>query len=64
MVQYDAIQRKNNKDNKKAFNMMRYRIIESYAYDVTDDVMKNDVIRVQNTKKCNIILSLEFELLD
>jgi len=46
IVQYDAIQQKNNKDNKKAFNMMWYCIIESYAYDVTNDVMKNDVIKV------------------
>jgi len=37
MMQY---QQKNNKDNKKAFNMMRYRIIESYAYDVTGDVIE------------------------
>ena len=40
MVQYDAIQLKNNKNNRKAFNMMRYRIIESYAYDVTGDVIE------------------------
>ena len=40
MVRYDAIQLKNNKNNRKAFNMMRYRIIEGYAYDVTDDVIE------------------------
>ena len=39
MVQYDAIQLKNNKNSREAFNMMRYRIIKSYAYDVTDDVI-------------------------
>jgi len=40
MVRYNAIQLKNNKNNRKAFNMMRYRIIESYAYDVTGDVIE------------------------
>ena len=40
MVQYDAIQLKNNRNNRKAFNMMRYRIIESYAYDVTGEVIE------------------------
>ena len=40
MVQYNAIQQKNNRDNRKAFSMMRYRIIESYAYDVTGDVIE------------------------
>jgi len=39
-LRYDAIQQKNNKDNRKAFNMMRYCIIESYAYDVTGDVIE------------------------
>jgi len=51
IVRYDAIQPKNNKDNKKAFSMMRYCTIEGYAYDVTDDVIRNDVIRVWNTRK-------------
>jgi len=40
MVQYGAIRQKNNKDNRGAFNMMRYYIIESYAYDVTGDVIE------------------------
>jgi len=51
--------------------MMRYCIIKGYAYDVTDDTIEDDVImmsyesgRAQNTKKHNIIFSLEFELLD
>ena len=47
--------------------MMRYCIIESYAYDVTNDViemMSYQSRRAQSTKKRNIILSLEFELLD
>jgi len=39
MVRYNAIRTKDNKNNKKAFSMMRYRIIESYAYDVTSDVI-------------------------
>jgi len=39
MVRYDVIQTKHNKNNKKAFSMMRYRIIEGYAYDVTSDVI-------------------------
>jgi len=38
MVRYDATQKKNNKHNRKAFSMMQYRIIESYAYDITSDV--------------------------
>jgi len=51
--------------------MMRYRIIEGYAYDVINDAMEGNVImmsyesgKAQNTRKCNIILSLELELLD
>jgi len=45
MVQYDAIQQKNNKNNRKAFSMMRYCTIEGYAYDVTDDIIKEMNIR-------------------
>ena len=47
--------------------MMRYRIIKSDAYDVTGDViemMSYKSEKAQNTKKRNIILSLELELLD
>jgi len=39
MVRYNAIHKKNNKDNKKAFSIMWYHIIEGYAYDVTGDVI-------------------------
>ena len=39
MVWYDAIQQKNNKNNRKAFSMMQYCIIEGYAYDVTNDII-------------------------
>jgi len=61
MVRYDAIQPKNNKDNKEAFNMMRYCTIEGYAYDVTNDVIRSDVIRVQNTKKRNTVTVLRLK---
>jgi len=47
--------------------MMQYHIIESYAYDVIGDIirmMSYESRRAHNTKKHNIILSLELELLD
>ena len=39
MARYDVIRTKDNKNNKKAFSMMQYCIIKSYAYDVTSDVI-------------------------
>ena len=60
IMQYNAIQAKDNKNNRKAFSMMQYHI-EGYAYDVTNNVTKDDVImmsyesgRVQSMKKCNM----------